>query len=99
MTQNHALDLAGGRRDILMVSGRRRRHLEGRQRTARRGPVVAVVDCCPMNLASILLPHPADAVALISRGRPTTYGELRSAAAGLAGGLADRTSTRLTYSH
>ncbi|HEY9558832.1 MAG TPA: AMP-binding protein [Acidimicrobiales bacterium] len=41
-----------------------------------------------MNLASILLPHPADAVALISRGRPTTYGELRSAAAGLAGGLA-----------
>ena len=29
-----------------------------------------------VNLASLLVGHPADKVALISRGRPTTYGEL-----------------------
>jgi len=32
-------------------------------------------------------PHPDDSVALISRGKPTTYGELRSQVAGLRGGL------------
>ena len=40
-----------------------------------------------MNLASIVDPHPADAGALISRGRTTTYGELRDQVAGCAGGL------------
>ncbi len=40
-----------------------------------------------MNLAEILAPHPADAVALISRGKTTTYGELRDQVAGLRGGL------------
>jgi long-chain acyl-CoA synthetase len=40
-----------------------------------------------MNLASIIDPHPDDAVALVSRGRPTTYGELRAQVAGLRGGL------------
>ena len=40
-----------------------------------------------MNLASIIEAHPDDAVALISRGRTTTYGELRDQVAGLRGGL------------
>ena len=40
-----------------------------------------------MNLAAIIEPHPDDAVALISRGRTTTYGELRSQVAGLRAGL------------
>ncbi|CAN5752043.1 hypothetical protein BH24ACT3_BH24ACT3_16120 [soil metagenome] len=40
-----------------------------------------------MNLATIIDPHPADAVALISRGRATTYGELRDQVAHLRGGL------------
>jgi long-chain acyl-CoA synthetase len=40
-----------------------------------------------MNLASIIEDHPADAAALISRGRTTTYGELREQVAGLRGGL------------
>lgn len=40
------------------------------------------------NLASIIEPHPADAVALISRGRTTTYGALREATGGLRAGLA-----------
>jgi long-chain acyl-CoA synthetase len=40
-----------------------------------------------MNLASIVDPHPADAVAVISRGRTTTYGALRDQAAHLRGGL------------
>jgi long-chain acyl-CoA synthetase len=39
------------------------------------------------NLASIVEGHPEEAVALISRGRPTTYGELRGQVAGLRGGL------------
>ncbi|MGI8938547.1 MAG: AMP-binding protein [Iamia sp.] len=42
----------------------------------------------PVNLATILDPHPDDAPALISRGRTTTYGALRDQAARLAGGLA-----------
>ncbi|MEZ5178115.1 MAG: AMP-binding protein [Acidimicrobiales bacterium] len=41
-----------------------------------------------MNLASILDPHPAEAPALISRGRTTDYGTLRQQVAGLRGGLA-----------
>jgi long-chain acyl-CoA synthetase len=41
-----------------------------------------------MNLASLADPHPDDAVALVSRGRATTYGELRGQAAALRGGLA-----------
>ena len=41
-----------------------------------------------MNLAHILEPHDADSIALISRGRETTYGELRSQIDRLRGGLA-----------
>jgi long-chain acyl-CoA synthetase len=40
-----------------------------------------------LNLASIIDGHPDDAVALISRGRTTTYGVLREQVAGLRGGL------------
>ena len=40
-----------------------------------------------MNLANIIESHPADAVALVSRGRTTTYGELRDQVARLRGGL------------
>ncbi len=40
-----------------------------------------------MNLATIVEPHSADTVALISRAKTTTYGELREQAAGLRGGL------------
>ena len=40
-----------------------------------------------MNLASIIEPHDAASVALISRGHVTTYGELRDQVAGLRGGL------------
>jgi long-chain acyl-CoA synthetase len=40
-----------------------------------------------VNLAAIIEPHPDDAVALISRGAPTTYGELREQVAALRGGL------------
>lgn len=40
-----------------------------------------------MNLASIIDPHPDDAVAVISRGKTTTYGALREQVAGLRGGL------------
>jgi len=40
-----------------------------------------------MNLASIVEPHPAEAPALISRGKVTTYGSLREQVAGLRGGL------------
>lgn len=40
-----------------------------------------------MNLASIIDPHPDDATALISRGRSTTYGELRSQVGSLRAGL------------
>src|SRR5688500_4796446 len=39
------------------------------------------------NLASIIEGHPDDAPALISRGRVTTYGELRGQAAGIRRGL------------
>jgi long-chain acyl-CoA synthetase len=42
-----------------------------------------------MNLATIVEPHPADAVALISRGKTTTYGTLREQVAGLRGGLVE----------
>ncbi len=40
-----------------------------------------------MNLAAICADHPDDAVALISRGRTTTYGELRNQVGRLRGGL------------
>jgi len=40
-----------------------------------------------VNLATIIEPHPADAVALISRGKHTTYGQLREQAARFRGGL------------
>jgi long-chain acyl-CoA synthetase len=46
-----------------------------------------VLDYAPMNLAAVIEPHPAEAVALISRGRSTTYGTLRDQAARLRGGL------------
>ncbi|MDP2291829.1 MAG: AMP-binding protein [Actinomycetota bacterium] len=41
-----------------------------------------------MNLAHIIDPHPADHVAVISRGRATTYGALRDQIAHVRGGLA-----------
>jgi long-chain acyl-CoA synthetase len=40
-----------------------------------------------VNLASIIEGHPAESVALVSRGKTTTYGELRSQVAALRGGL------------
>ena len=40
-----------------------------------------------MNLASIIDPHPDDAVAVISRGKSTSYGQLREQVASLRGGL------------
>lgn len=40
-----------------------------------------------MNLAAIVDDHPDDAVALISRNKSTTYGELREQVAALRGGL------------
>ena len=42
-----------------------------------------------MNLAEIIERHPADDTALISRGRSTTYGELRRQVASLRGVLAE----------
>ncbi len=42
-----------------------------------------------MNLASIIDGHPAEAIALVSRGQSTDYGTLRDQVAGLRGGLAD----------
>lgn len=41
-----------------------------------------------MNLAAVFDRHPADSVAVISRGRSTTYGELGALVASLRGGLA-----------
>jgi len=41
-----------------------------------------------MNLVAIVEPHPAEAVALISRGRTTTYGVLRDQAGRFRAGLA-----------
>lgn len=43
-----------------------------------------------MNLASIVDPHPDDAVALVSRRRETTYGALREQVAAMRGGLLAR---------
>ncbi len=40
-----------------------------------------------MNLASIIEGHPADDVALVSRAKTTTYGQLREQVAGFRGGL------------
>lgn len=40
-----------------------------------------------MNLASLIDGHPDDALALISRGRPTTYGVLRQQVASMRGAL------------
>lgn len=40
-----------------------------------------------MNLATIIEDHPANATALISRGKTTTYGDLREQVAALRGGL------------
>lgn len=42
---------------------------------------------CHVNLATVLEPHADDHPAIISRGRTTTYGELRAQVAGLRGGL------------
>jgi long-chain acyl-CoA synthetase len=42
-----------------------------------------------VNLAHIIDPHPAEHVAIFSRGRPTTYGTLRDQVAHLRGGLAN----------
>ena len=43
-----------------------------------------------MNLATIIEAHPDDAVAVLLRGEPTTYGQLRALVAGTRGGLAAR---------
>ena len=40
-----------------------------------------------MNLASIIEPHPPEAVAVVTRGHAVTYGELAAQVAGLRGGL------------
>jgi len=40
-----------------------------------------------VNLAAIVEPHPDDAIALVSRGRPTTYADLRRQVGALRGGL------------
>lgn len=40
-----------------------------------------------MNLASVIDPHPAERAALVSRGKVTTYGELRDQVARMRGGL------------
>jgi long-chain acyl-CoA synthetase len=40
-----------------------------------------------VNLATIIDPHPDDSVAVVSRGKSTTYGDLRRQVAGLRGGL------------
>jgi len=42
-----------------------------------------------VNLAKIIEDHPADAPALVSRGRATTYGELRDQVASVRGGLVE----------
>ena len=70
---------------------------ESRQHALSRGGAPSVVgsaacrtpvlDCRAVNLATIIDPHPDDAVALISRGKPTTYGDLREQVGGLRGGL------------
>jgi long-chain acyl-CoA synthetase len=41
-----------------------------------------------VNLASLIEPHPADGVALVNRGRSTTFGELRDQVGTLRGALA-----------
>lgn len=46
-------------------------------------------DGVAVNLAEIIEHHPDDARAIISRGKVTTYGELRTQAAGLRGALVD----------
>jgi len=46
-----------------------------------------VVNCCAVNLATIIDPHPEDRTALISRGKATTYATLRAQVAGVRGGL------------
>ena len=48
---------------------------------------IDVVDLLTVNLASIIDPHPDDAVAVISRGKSTSYGQLREQVASLRGGL------------
>src|SRR5919107_993237 len=40
-----------------------------------------------MNLAAVIDGHPDDALAFLSRGRPTTYGDLRDQVGRLRGGL------------
>lgn len=42
-----------------------------------------------MNLAAVIDPHPDDAVALINRGQPTTYGALRDQVGQLRGALVE----------
>ena len=55
-----------------------RRSSPGAPRPVRMMRPVDVLNSAPVNLATIIDPHPDDAVALISRGRTTTYGELRA---------------------
>jgi long-chain acyl-CoA synthetase len=64
-----------------MMIGRDRDGLEPRARATRLCWTAVV------NLATIIDPHPDGAVALLSRGKPTTYGDLRRQVGGLRGGL------------
>ena len=60
----------------------------GLERRDRRSAGVArLCWTAGVNLATIIDPHPDAATAVISRGRSTTYGDLRAQAAGLRGGL------------
>jgi long-chain acyl-CoA synthetase len=65
--------------------GRRTRERAGLER--RPAPARSKPHEVRVNLAAIIEPHPADSTALISRGRVTSYGELREQVGGLRGGL------------
>jgi long-chain acyl-CoA synthetase len=65
--------------------GTNRRRLEGGGPDRRRGAACAGLR--GVNLATIIDPHPADTVAVISRGESTTYGQLRDHVGRLRGGL------------
>src|SRR5436190_11103234 len=77
---------AAARADITRMIGTNRSGLE----PSRRRPAATARLLCwtaDVNLATIIDPHPDAAVAVISRGRATTYGDLRRQVAGLRGGL------------
>ena len=53
----------------------------------RTPTLTAVATFFRVNLASIVDGHPDDAVAIVSRGKPTTYGQLCRQVAGVRGGI------------